>query len=463
MAEKLWQGRFSEKTAKIVERFTASIDVDRRLYAYDIQGSMAHCKMLARVGIIAVDEAEILVNGLERIKQEIDEGQFRFDDSLEDIHTHVEARLGAIVGKVAQKLHTARSRNDQVALDMRMYLRDETARIIGRLIALQKVVVALAKKNTDVILPGYTHLQRAQPVLLAHHLLAYFEMFSRDTARLQQCLERINVMPLGSAALAGTSYPIDRRYVARLLNFPKVSANSIDAVADRDFLMEFLAAAAFCMVHFSRLAEELVLWSTAEFGFIQLPDAFATGSSIMPQKKNPDVPELIRSKSSRVFADLAALLTMMKALPLAYNRDLQEDKVLMFDAVDILSACIEIYIQMLPKIVINKSAMQRAASSGYLNATDLADYLVNHGMAFRQAHQCVGQAVSYALDKKKELNELSLDELQSFAPGIKEDIYIFLTNQQMIARRNSPGGTAPKAVSRAIAAAEKRLDQLQQR
>ena len=350
MSEKLWQGRFSEKTARVVETFTSSIQVDRRLYAYDIQGSMAHCKMLAKASIITDDDADAIIRGLEEIRQEIDENRFQFDDRLEDIHMHIESRLIEIAGPAAQKLHTARSRNDQVAVDLRMYLRHETSRIIERLYLLQKVVAALARKHQDMIMPGYTHMQRAQPILLSHHLMAYFEMFSRDMERLEECLKRINVMPLGSAALAGTTYPIDREYTARLLHFEALSANSIDAVSDRDFIIEFLSAAALCLVHFSRLSEELILWSTAEFSFIELPDSFATGSSIMPQKKNPDVAELVRGKSAAAIGSLVTLLTLMKSLPLAYNRDMQEDKVPLFDTVDTLTACIEIMTAMLPVV-----------------------------------------------------------------------------------------------------------------
>jgi argininosuccinate lyase len=399
------------------------------------------------------------IEGLEKIKEELDAQTFEFSHRLEDIHTHIESRLGEIVGKVAQKLHTARSRNDQIALDVRMYLKDQVALLIDLLLKLQNVLVALAKRHIATVLPGYTHLQRAQPILLAHHLMAYYEMFSRDNERLEDCFARINVMPLGSAALAGSAYPIDRGYTAELLGFAKVSANSVDSVSDRDFIIEFLAAAGICMMHLSRLSEELVIWSTSEFGFIELPDAFATGSSIMPQKKNPDVPELIRGKTGRVFGNLMAMLTMMKSLPLAYNRDMQEDKTLLFDAADVLSACIEIYVQLLPKIKINKARMQKAASAGYLNATDLADYLVTRGVPFREAHQCVGKVVSYALKKKKEIHELSIKELQQFAPQIEEEIFGYLATQQMIDRRTSMGGTATKAVNTAIRNAEKKLKQ----
>ena len=457
MAKKLWDGRFSEKTDIMVEDFTSSIDIDKRLYSYDIKGSIAHCRMLAKTSIISEEDASSLIEGLGVIKREIDRGDFQFDKSLEDIHMHIETRLIEKVGKVAQKLHTARSRNDQVVLDVRMYLREETLSTVKRLVVLQKVIVELAKAHIDVVLPGYTHLQRAQPILLSHHLMAYYEMFSRDAGRFEDCLKRINVMPLGSAALAGTTYPIDREYVARILDFPEVSANSMDAVSDRDFIIEFLSAASICMVHLSRMSEELILWSSSEFGFVELPDSFATGSSIMPQKKNPDVPELVRGKTGRVFGDLVSLLTVMKSLPLSYNRDMQEDKTALFSTVDILTECLEIYIKMLPKLKVNKETMERAASKGFLNATDMADYLVTKGMAFRQAHGCVGEAVAYASNKKKELHELTLKELKSFSSHIEKGIFDILTTDQMINRRTSFGGTALKNVKAAINNAEKDL------
>jgi len=457
MAEKLWKGRFTEKTAKVVERFTASIDVDKRLYRYDIEGSIAHGRMLAKTGIISEEDGDALVQGLNQIRREIDAASFQFDDQLEDIHMHIESRLFEIAGKVAQKLHTARSRNDQVALDVRMYLRDALTDLIRRLVGLQRVLVELAKTHIDVLIPGYTHLQRAQPVLLAHHFMAYVEMFYRDTQRLGECRVRTNVMPLGSAALAGTPFPIDRAYVAELLEFPAISANSLDAVSDRDFIIEFLSAAGLCMMHLSRLSEEMILWSTTEFGFIELPDAFATGSSIMPQKKNPDVPELVRGKTGRVFGHLMALLTLMKALPLSYNRDLQEDKAALFDAVDTLTACVEVYSQMLPSIRIRPRRMEEAASTGYINATDFADYLVRQGLPFREAHHCVGQAVRLGLDRGKELHELSLAELQTCSPMVKEDIFHFLDVRETVNRRSGPGATATSAVMAAIQAAEQRL------
>jgi argininosuccinate lyase len=459
MEDKTWGGRFTEKTDRRVEAFTASIDFDKRLYSYDIDGSIAHCRMLAKTGIITEDEAASLVEGLGKIKRELDRGAFQFDAGQEDIHMHIETRLVEEVGKVALKLHTARSRNDQVALDVRMFLRDETVRIIDQLINLRKVLVDLAEQTIDIVMPGYTHLQRAQPVLFAHHLMAYYEMFTRDTERMRDGLKRTDVMPLGTAALAGTTYPIDREVTAELLNFPKISSNSLDAVSDRDFSLEFLSAASICMVHLSRLSEEVILWSTAEFGFIELPDAFTTGSSIMPQKKNPDVAELVRGKSGRVFGSLMALLTIMKGLPLAYNRDLQEDKELLFGSVDTLQACLDIYTMMLPKVKVNREVMRTATLTGFINATDFADYLVGKGLPFRTAHHCVGQAVGYALAHKKELHDLSMDELKSFSTLIQEDVFEVLSTEAMIDRRRSAGGTATENVRAAIAAARATLEQ----
>ena len=457
MSEKLWDGRFAGNTSRSVERFTSSIQVDKRLYAYDIDGSIAHCKMLAKCGVITEEDASELTMGLGHIKRNIERGQLEYDDSLEDIHMHIEARLFQEVGKVAQKLHTARSRNDQVALDVRMYLRKETADLIRGLARLREQIVLLAKENTDVILPGYTHMQRAQPVLLAHHLMAYYEMFKRDAERFADCLVRINVMPLGAAALAGTPYPIDRQYVAELLGFPAVSTNSMDTVSDRDFIMEFLSAAGICMLHFSRISEEMILWSTSEFGFIELSDAFSTGSSIMPQKKNPDIPELVRGKTGRVIGNLIAMMTIMKSLPMAYNRDMQEDKPPLFRAVDTLTACVGVYTAMLPRLTVKRETMQAAASRGYLNATDMADYLVVQGMPFRKAHECVGKTVGYALEKGKELHELTLAELQTFSSLVKEDIFDFLSIEQVINRRRSFGGTASENVAAAIKTAEAEL------
>ena len=458
MTSKPWGGRFSQKTDRSVEAFTSSIAFDRLLYYYDIQGSVAHCKMLARQGIIDEEEASTLVAGLGRVLRKLERGEYEFDDSLEDIHMHVETWLLQDVGKVAQKLHTARSRNDQVALDVRMYLRHETADVVGLLGALRRVLVDIAKDTLGVVLPGYTHLQRAQPVLFSHHLMAYFEMFSRDSQRFADGFERINVMPLGSAALAGSTFPIDRNYVAELLHFAAVSENSIDSVSDRDFVIEFLAAASICMMHLSRFSEELILWSSSEFGFVEISDAYTTGSSIMPQKKNPDVAELVRGKSGRVYGDLMTMLTLMKSLPLAYNRDMQEDKEPLFDAVNTLKACIDIYARMIPRMNVNKDAMERATMTGFLNATDFADYLAEKGMPFREAHGIVGKAVQYALEQKKELHELSLKELKSFSSLVSDDIFSFLTVEKMIDRRRSFGGTSGKLVEAAVARAAERLD-----
>jgi len=457
MAGKLWEGRFSEKTDKCVEMFTSSIETDRRLYTWDIEGSIAHCRMLAKTGVIKEEEAEQMAEGLSRVRAEIQEGRFAFTDSLEDIHMHIESRLKELIGDTAQKLHTGRSRNDQVALDVRMYLRDAVQGIIAQLHTLRGVLVHLAQAHLNVIMPGYTHTQRAQPVLFSHHLMAYYEMFTRDSERFEDGLKRINVMPLGAAALAGTTYPIDPDYVATLLDFPKVTKNSIDAVSDRDFIVEFLAGAGLCMAHLSRFSEELILWSTSEFGFIELSDAFTTGSSIMPQKKNPDVPELVRGKTGSVFGDLTAMLCLMKGLPLSYNRDMQEDKRPLFHSVDTLSACLDIYIRLLPKMQVNEDRMRVAATSGFLNATDLADYLVPKGVPFRKAHALTGRAVAAALKKGKELHELTLEELQIFSPLIESDIYRFLKVENMVNRRMSSGGTAVENVKAALDAAKKTL------
>ncbi len=457
MSAKLWDGRFKEATDKSVEAFTASVKTDSRLYAYDIQGSIAHCKMLAGQSIITEEEADILIEGLNKIKQEIEQGAFEFDEALEDVHMNIESRLVADLGDVAKKLHTARSRNDQVALDTRMYLRDECKEILRYLAILRRELVGLAGKYIDVVMPGYTHMQRAQPILLSHHFMAYYEMFKRDSVRFKEGLARINVLPLGSAALAGTTFPIDMNYTAELLGFPKVTANSLDAVSDRDFIIEFLASASICMVHLSRLSEELIYWSSAEFGFIEMPDSFSTGSSIMPQKKNPDVCELVRGRAGRVFGGLTALLTMMKSLPLAYNRDMQEDKEPLFDTVDTLKGCLLVYGKLLPQLGINQDRMKDAANRGFLNATDLADYLVTKGAGFRDAHRIVGEAVGYCLEKKKELHELTLEEMRRFFPSIDEGVFDVLLLDSAVNRRTSTGGTARENVSAAIRAAEDEL------
>ena len=448
--QKLWGGRFGSATANSVEAFTASIAVDARLYRHDIQGSIAHAKMLAKQGIIPVRDAQKIVRGLETVRREIDNGKFVFSEADEDIHMNIERRLIERIGPAGGKLHTARSRNDQVVLDMRLYLRDEVKIIIAGLQTLRQELARAAKKYLDVIMPGYTHLQRAQPVLFSHHLLAYVEMFERDRERFAGCLERINVLPLGSGALAGTTFPIDRAYVAKLLGFPRVSKNSIDAVSDRDFLLEFLAASSILFVHLSRLADELVLWSTQEFGFVELPDDYCTGSSMMPQKKNPDVPELIRGKTGRVFGHLQALLTIMKGLPLAYNRDFQEDKVPLFDTADTVKASLKMMGEIVAGIKVMSERMRDAARDGFLNATDLADYLVERGLPFRAAHQVVATVVQFCVSNDKRIEELSLIELQRFSKKIEKDVYGYLSAEAVVARRRALGGTARRNVVRRL-------------
>ena len=458
MSGKLWGGRFSEGTDRLVERFTSSIEVDRRLYAHDIRGSQAHAKMLGKCGIISDDDADKIVAGLDKVRAEIEAGEMVWDDGLEDIHMHVEARLTELIGPAARKLHTGRSRNDQIALDVRLFLRDETRELLADLTALRKALVTLSEEYLGAVLPGYTHMQRAQPVLLSHHLMAYYEMFTRDAERFADALKRINVLPLGAAALAGTPHPIDRAYVAELLDFPAISANSMDTVADRDFAVEFMAAASLCMVHFSRLSEELILWSTSEFGFVEIGDAFTTGSSIMPQKKNPDVCELVRGKTGRVMGDLMALLTLMKSLPMAYNRDMQEDKEPLFDAVDTLRTTVAVYTRMLPNVRFRRERMEKATETGFLNATDLADYLVARDVPFREAHEIVGKAVAHAAKAGCELHDLDLPTLQGFSDRIEAEVYDGLATKTVVNRRNSIGGTATEQVRAAVAAARKSLD-----
>ncbi len=455
--EKLWSGRFSKNTDELVEKFNASIDVDKRLYDSDIQGSIAHVKMMANESIITRDEADTLIKGLAKVKEQIENNEIKFCADLEDIHMHIEDALGKVSGDVAKKLHTGRSRNDQVALDVRIYLKKETKIIIDLLYGFQKSIVKMAQKHLDVIMPGYTHMQRAQPVLFSHHLMAYYEMFKRDIQRFEESLKRVDVMPLGTAALAGTTYPINREFTKEVLLFSKVSDNSIDSVSDRDFVMEFISHASITMIHFSRLSEELILWSTSEFSFISISDAFTTGSSIMPQKKNPDVAELVRGKTGRVIGNLVSILTLMKSLPLAYNKDMQEDKEPLFDTVDTLKTCTDVYTRMFQNIKINKTKMYDACATGFLNATDLADYLVSKGMTFRNAHGVAGRAVAFALDKKKELNDLSLEELKNLSDLIDQDVYEFITIEKMISRRMSYGGTSFENVKLAVQKAKKEL------
>ena len=454
---KPWAGRFSEPTDAFVEAFTASVDFDRRLYRYDIQGSIAHATMLARQGILSEAERDTIVAGLERIRTRIEAGEFQWSVSLEDVHMNVESALTADVGDVGKKLHTGRSRNDQVATDIRLYLRDEIAVIRGEIRRLQEALLEQAEREAETILPGFTHLQTAQPVTFGHHLMAWFEMLERDESRLADCARRLNVMPLGAAALAGTSYPLDRHYSAELLEFERPAENSLDAVSDRDFAIEFCAAASILMMHLSRFSEELVIWSSAQFGFIELSDSFCTGSSIMPQKKNPDVPELVRGKTGRIFGHLMALLTLMKGQPLAYNKDNQEDKEPLFDTVDNLKGSLKVFADMVPVMRPNREAMRAAALKGYATATDLADYLVCKGLPFRDAHEVVGQTVARGIELDKDLAELPLEELQGFSELIGDDVYGVLTLEGSVAARDHIGGTAPQQVRAAIARARERL------
>jgi len=448
--KKPWSGRFTHKTSGIVESFTESISFDKRLWKHDIRGSIAHAKMLAKQGIIPAKDADAIVKGLLEISAEIESGKFRFRQELEDIHMNIEAELARKIGPAGKKLHTARSRNDQVALDIRLYLREETEDIISKILQFQKTLLLIAENHIDTIMPGYTHLQRAQPVLLSHHLLAYMEMIERDKSRFADSLKRLNVLPLGACALAGTTLPSDRTFVARELGFKTVSANSIDTVSDRDFAVEFLSCACICIMHLSRLAEELVLWSTEEFRFIEISDEFTTGSSIMPQKKNPDVAELIRGKTGRVYGNLMSLLTLMKGLPLSYNRDMQEDKIPLFDTVDTLKICLEIINAMFPGITFNKKRMSATAGEGYSTATDIAEYLVRKGVPFREAHEITGRIVLHCIKKNIGLHELDLKELKAFSQAISKDIFPCLEPAASVRERSSYGGTSPSQVIKQI-------------
>jgi argininosuccinate lyase len=454
---KAWDGRFREKTNRLVEAFTVSVEVDRRLYAHDIRGSIAHCKTLAKARVLTPGETRAIVRGLESVKTEFDRGRFRFSPQDEDIHMAIERRLTELIGPLGGKVHTGRSRNDQVALDVRLYLRDQLNLMLARLEEFQRVLVAKAKANRTLAMPGYTHLQRAQPVLFAHHLLAYVEMLERDKGRLRDANNRLNVMPLGSGALAGTNYPVDRRYTARLLDFPAVTANSLDAVSDRDFMIEIAAALSIAMMHVSRLSEELIVWSSQEFQFVDLPDGFCTGSSMMPQKKNPDVPELVRGKTGRVYGHLINLLTMLKALPLSYNRDLQEDKPALFDAVDTVLASLQVLTELMRRLKVNKQALKRALQGGGLLATELADYLVVRGVPFREAHAITGRIVRAALDRGQELTSFSLEELRRFSDRIEKGVFARLTVQAAIDRKTQIGGTARVCVEQRIKELERML------
>jgi argininosuccinate lyase len=444
--KKPWSGRFKGKTAKEVEGFTSSVSFDRRLWKYDIEGSVAHTKMLKKQKIISSRDADLILSGLNRIRRKIQGGKLKFNDSLEDVHMNIEHALMKEIGKTGGQLHTARSRNDQISLDLRLFLRDEIREIHVLLKNFQDVLLTLAEKYIDIVMPGYTHLQKAQPVLLSHHLLAYFEMFERDRERLKDCQKRVNVMPLGACALAGTTLPIDRKFTARQLKFPAITKNSLDTVSDRDFVVEFLSAASLIMVHLSRLAEELVLWSSEEFCFISLPDEFSTGSSMMPQKKNPDVLELIRGKTGRVYGHLISLFVILKGLPLSYNRDLQEDKEPLFDAVDTVKSCLTVLKAMMPRITFNKSKMERSAEHGFTNATELAEYLVRKGVPFREAHRITGRIVRYCIKKGKSLSNLELSRLKKFSTAIGKDVFSFLSLKSSVNLKKVYGGTAKKKV-----------------
>lgn len=454
---KPWAGRFTEATDAFVEAFTASVDFDRRLAHHDIQGSKAHATMLARIGVLTQDERDAIVKGLDEIDAEIRAGTFEWSVKLEDVHMNIESRLTQRIGEVGKKLHTGRSRNDQVATDIRLYLRDEVDGLVELLLRLQKALLDLAEKEADTILPGFTHLQVAQPVSFGHHMMAWFEMLERDRERLVDCRKRINVMPLGAAALAGTTFPLDRPFTSELLGFDRPARNSLDAVSDRDFAIEFTACASLIMMHLSRFSEELILWTSAQFGFVDLPDAFCTGSSIMPQKKNPDVPELVRGKSGRVFGHLVGLLTLMKGQPLAYNKDNQEDKEPLFDTLDTVRNSLRAFADMVPHLNPNRPAMRNAALKGYATATDLADYLVRQGIPFRDAHEIVGKAVRLGIDTNRDLSELKLEELSALSNVIKEDVFEVLTLEGSLKARNHLGGTAPVQVRAAIAAARDAL------
>ena len=446
----LWGGRFSESTDAFVQAFTASVGFDRRMYRQDIQGSQAHATMLAEAGVLTGEERDAIIQGLDEIRAEIEAGEFEWSVALEDVHMNIEARLTDKIGITGKKLHTGRSRNDQVATDIRLWLRDEIDLIDGEMERLMTGLLDQAEREAATIMPGFTHLQTAQPVTFGHHLLAWFEMLKRDRERLLDCKKRVNRMPLGAAALAGTTYPIIRERTRELLGFDEVCENSLDAVSDRDFAIEFCALAALCVTHLSRISEELVLWTSAQFNFIDLPDRFCTGSSIMPQKKNPDVPELVRGKTGRLNGHLIALLTLMKSQPLAYNKDNQEDKEPLFDAVDTLAGCLRAFADMIPAIEPNREVMREAARRGFATATDLADYLVRKGVAFRDAHEIVGKAVALGLEKKKDLSDMSLAELRQFSDQIDDDVFEVLTLEGSVSARDHIGGTAPDQVRAAV-------------
>ncbi len=457
---KLWGGRFSKNTDKEVNDFHSSIRFDARMYRQDIKGSIAHARMLGKCGVIEMEEAEKIIAGLKEILADIENGKAEFMIDAEDIHMNVETMLIKKIGDTGKRLHTGRSRNDQVALDIRMYLKDEITEIKGMLVSLENALLTLAKEHLDTIMPGYTHLQKAQPITLSHHLMAYFEMFKRDITRLDDTFKRTNVMPLGSGALAATTYPLDRQSVADELQFTSVTLNSIDGVSDRDFVIELASALSICMMHLSRFCEELILWNSNEFSFIEMDDTCSTGSSIMPQKKNPDVAELIRGKSGRVYGDLVSILTTMKGIPLAYNKDMQEDKECIFDAVDTVKLCLPVFEKMIVTMKVNKENMLKGAGKGFTNATDAADYLVKKGMPFREAHEVIGKMVLYAIQNSKALSDFTMEEFKNCSPIIEEDIYEAISLETCVRDRKIIGGPAKEAVLYSINEGEKFLANL---
>lgn len=447
---KLWGGRFEKNTDKSVDDFNSSIRFDSRMYKQDILGSMAHAKMLGKCNIISEEDSLLIQNTLKEILKDIEEGRVQFEIDAEDIHMNVEKILISRIGDVGKRLHTGRSRNDQVALDIRMYLKDEILEIKNMLVSLEETLIGLAEKNLDTILPGYTHLQRAQPITFAHHMMAYFQMFKRDLERLDDCYKRINIMPLGSGALASTTYPLDRHMVAKELGFDQITENSLDAVSDRDFVIELSSCLSIIMMHLSRFSEEVILWSSHEFAFVELDDAYSTGSSIMPQKKNPDVAELVRGKTGRVYGSLIALLTVMKSLPLAYNKDMQEDKEAVFDAVDTVKMCLPVFTRMIETMKVRKENMYKAAQGGFTNATDIADYLVKKGIPFRNAHEIIGKMVLYCIENKKAIDELSMEEFKTFSSLIDKDVYEEISLLKCVSGRNLPGGPAVESIMSSI-------------
>jgi len=458
MKEKLWGGRFKSFTDKNVDAFNASIDFDKRLWREDIEGNLGYCKMLGKAGIISKDEVAAISNALKEIYSEIERGDFLFDESMEDIHTHIEKALIEKVGHIGETIHTGRSRNDQVALDTRLYVRNSIIEIDSMAREFQLALIEVAEEHIDFIMPGYTHLQRAQPVLLAHHLLAYYEMLKRDRQRYKEALKRTNILPLGSAALAGTTFNLDREFLSQELKMDGITSNSMDAVSDRDFAAEFIFSSSLLMMHLSRLCEELIIWSTAEFNFIEISDSFATGSSIMPQKKNPDIPELIRGKTGRVYGNLISLLTTMKGIPLTYNKDMQEDKEPLFDTVDTVKKSLKIFAMLLKEISFKRDNLYSATEKGYLVATDFADYLVKKGMTFRKAHNVVGDIILSAQKKGRELHEMNLNEMKKYSDIIEDDVYKELDPVSCINNRNIPGGTGTKMVRDALIKARKDLE-----